>query len=173
MNWMFRGKRLDNGNWLYGTLRQEGDRSFILPDNYSVVFDAPEYHYQGMGCGIEDRGITDRYEACEYGWEEAVKRYNEVLPEWVEVIPETAGMGVEIKGKWFYEGDLATAIWYDGDEPTLKLTGEIIFSEGWKCFCIWDGDNKTISELNTAGHEYWTLEKFGNKWDNTELDAGE
>jgi hypothetical protein len=25
------------------------------------------YHHAGMGCGIEDRGITDRYAACEHG----------------------------------------------------------------------------------------------------------
>lgn len=37
-----------------------------------VEFDYPEYHEQGMGCGLEDRGITDRYEACRYGFQEAV-----------------------------------------------------------------------------------------------------
>lgn len=36
--------------------------------------DYPEYHYQGMGCGLEDRGITDRYEAMQYGWDEAIER---------------------------------------------------------------------------------------------------
>lgn len=89
-----------------------------------------------------------------------------------KVDPSTVGMGVEIDGKWYFEGDLVTAIWYDSDEPALKLTGEIIFSEGWKCFCIWDGDSKTISELNAAGHEDWTLGKIGTKWDNPELGAG-
>ena len=34
--------------------------------------DWPEYHEQGMGCGLEDRGITDRYEAMRYGWDEAL-----------------------------------------------------------------------------------------------------
>lgn len=34
----------------------------------------PEYHYTGMGCGIEDRGITDRYDAMYYGWECAMDR---------------------------------------------------------------------------------------------------
>ena len=41
----------------------------------------PEYHSQGMGCGLEDRGITDRYDAMEYGWNEAMERvYSEVIP---------------------------------------------------------------------------------------------
>lgn len=39
------------------------------------------YHYQGMGCGIEDRGIHDRYAACEYGWECAMERVAERFPE--------------------------------------------------------------------------------------------
>ena len=38
-----------------------------------------EYHTQGMGCGLEDLGITDRYEAMNYGWEEAMKRVEEAL----------------------------------------------------------------------------------------------
>lgn len=41
----------------------------------------PQYHHQGMGCGLEDRGITDRYEAMRYGWDEAMERiYGEVIP---------------------------------------------------------------------------------------------
>lgn len=40
----------------------------------------PEYHYQGMGCGLEDRNITDRYEAMAFGWEQAIERvYSEVV----------------------------------------------------------------------------------------------
>ena len=41
----------------------------------------PQYHAEGMGCGLEDRGITDRYDACRYGWDEAMERvYGEVIP---------------------------------------------------------------------------------------------
>jgi len=36
----------------------------------------PEYHEQGMGCGLEDQGITDRYEACRYGYEQALEDVN-------------------------------------------------------------------------------------------------
>lgn len=46
----------------------------------------PEYHYQGMGCGLEDRGIIDRYEAMQYGWNEAIERvYSEVIPTLEEI----------------------------------------------------------------------------------------
>lgn len=41
----------------------------------------PDYQYDGMGCGIEDRGIVDRYESARYGWDEAMERmYSEVIP---------------------------------------------------------------------------------------------
>ena len=37
------------------------------------------YYSEGMGCGLEDREITDRYEACEYGWNEAIESVIEVF----------------------------------------------------------------------------------------------
>ena len=39
----------------------------------------PEYHSQGMGCGLEDRDITDRYDAMAHGWEKCVERYAELI----------------------------------------------------------------------------------------------
>ncbi len=40
----------------------------------------PEYNEQAMGCGLEDRAITDRYAAMEYGWERAMERvYSDVI----------------------------------------------------------------------------------------------
>jgi hypothetical protein len=56
----------------------------------------PEYHDQGMGCGLEDRGITDRYDAMHHGWECAMERvYSEVIPD---VIPETPVIDVVVAG---------------------------------------------------------------------------
>jgi len=40
-----------------------------------------EYHHQGMGCGLEDRNITDRYEAMEHGFDEAIERALEAIME--------------------------------------------------------------------------------------------
>ena len=49
----------------------------------------PEYHDCGMGCGLEDRGITGRYAAMAHGWESAMERvYEEVIP-FIEDLPET------------------------------------------------------------------------------------
>lgn len=46
-----------------------------------VTIEVPEYHDEAMGCGIEDRGITDRYEAARYGWDEALTRMFEQIPD--------------------------------------------------------------------------------------------
>jgi hypothetical protein len=143
----FRGKRLDNGKWIEG--------------NYAEFVNYLD--------GVTKPGIQII--------KQVPSSFDSFIPafetELIEVMPETVGMGVEIKGKLYFEGDLAISVWYDHGELTMKLAGEIIFSEGWKCFCIWDGESKTISELNAAGHEDWALKNIGNKWDNSELGAGE
>ncbi len=52
-----------------------------IVDSVTNLDNEPQYHDEGMGCGLEDRGITDRYDACRYGWDEAVERiYGEVIP---------------------------------------------------------------------------------------------
>jgi hypothetical protein len=42
------------------------------------------YPEEGIGCGLEDVGITDRYKAASYGWSEAVERIKEVIEDYVD-----------------------------------------------------------------------------------------
>ncbi|WP_227649446.1 hypothetical protein [Klebsiella pneumoniae] len=52
-----------------------------IVDSVTNLDNEPQYHAEGMGCGLEDRGITDRYDACRYGWDEAMERiYGDVMP---------------------------------------------------------------------------------------------
>lgn len=52
-----------------------------IVDSVTNLDNEPQYHAEGMGCGLEDRGITDRYDACRYGWDEAMERvYGEIIP---------------------------------------------------------------------------------------------
>jgi len=88
-----------------------------------------------------------------------------------QVRAETVSPGIEFDGKWYFIGDLVTAVWYDYEEPAKETTGEIIFNKEWNCFCIWDEANKILNDLNAQDYYYWTLEKFGNKWDNPELEV--
>lgn len=65
----------------------------INPDNQ------PEYHDQGMGCGVEDHGYQrDGYSACAYGWESAMERvYSEVIPDAIPETPATDAFLAEVR----------------------------------------------------------------------------
>jgi hypothetical protein len=73
--------------------------------------DWPEYHYQAMGCGLEDRGITDRYEAMRYGWDQALDRVAERLDGYTH--PKSAAVP---------EGYVLVPV-----EPTIEMIAAI----GW------------------------------------------
>ena len=53
----------------------------LCADVEPFVFEEYPYHYEAMGCGLEDRNITDRYEAMAYGWERAMERAAEAIPD--------------------------------------------------------------------------------------------
>lgn len=58
----------------------------------------PEYHTQGMGCGLEDRDIRDRYDAMEYGWEQCEERVIEWLSNELEAaLTPPIGNGIYTK----------------------------------------------------------------------------
>lgn len=67
----------------------------INPDNQ------PEYHDQGMGCGVEDRSYQrDGYSACAYGWESAMDRiYSEVIPDAIPETPATDSFLAEVRAQ--------------------------------------------------------------------------
>ena len=72
------------------TLRAENERLRGKIEEIVTALDGePEYHYQGMGCGLEDRNITDRYDAMEYGWEQAMDRiYSEHINHALDLAKE-------------------------------------------------------------------------------------
>ncbi|WP_414658829.1 hNH endonuclease [Enterobacter kobei] len=76
--------------WLKGTLSAVIDRS-----------NEPDYQSIGMGCGVEDNGLqTDGYNACEYGWLEAMDRiYSEVIPDTIPETPATDAFLAEMRAQ--------------------------------------------------------------------------
>jgi hypothetical protein len=63
------------------------DEQIRVPDGEP---DWPEYHHSGMGCGLEDRGITDRYEAMQHGWDDAFERCVIAFNDWLAATPSAA-----------------------------------------------------------------------------------
>ncbi|NTG00053.1 hypothetical protein G6L30_07955 [Agrobacterium rhizogenes] len=54
----------------------------VINEALAALDGEPEYHYSGMGCGLEDRNIHNRYDAMHHGWDCALERaYGEhVIP---------------------------------------------------------------------------------------------
>lgn len=80
-----------------------------LKDTLSAVIDRsnePDYQSIGMGCGVEDNGLqTDGYNACEYGWREAMDRiYSEVIPDTIPETPATDAFLAEVRAQAHKEG---------------------------------------------------------------------
>jgi len=46
-----------------------------------ITIELPDYNASAMGCGLEDRNITDRYEAMRYGWDCAMERVFAQIPD--------------------------------------------------------------------------------------------
>ena len=58
---------------------QQGAAYAALPEPLEI--DWPELHSQALGCGVEDRGLHNRYECAEYGWQDGVDKCAERVPE--------------------------------------------------------------------------------------------
>ena len=65
----------------YSTLLDTAKWMAELEGQEPVQLDEPDYHWEAMGCGLEDRNITDRYEAMKHGWDCAMDRMFEQISE--------------------------------------------------------------------------------------------
>ncbi|HFT4637902.1 TPA: hypothetical protein ACHT54_005351 [Klebsiella pneumoniae] len=95
-----------------------------IVDSVTNLDNEPQYHDEGMGCGLEDRGITDRYDACRYGWDEAMERvYGEVIPCADELdFSATDRIVAGIKADGVEE--FAVKLRIPGDDPFLDAVAE-------------------------------------------------
>ena len=99
---------MGTGDWIIGAAVCIGDKAHILGSE-NLFPERPAYHGMAIGAGLEDADITDRYEAAAYGWTEALDRYEEKFPEWIEVVPETVTRCTDkhdIPGNVLFEGDV-------------------------------------------------------------------
>lgn len=121
-------KKLAESEAKLAALAAENSAMKQIIESVTDLNNEPQYHAEGMGCGLEDRDITDRYDACRYGWGEAMERiYGEVIPCAEEIaFPATDAFLAEVRAEAF--NDLCVALVKnatvagldDGDTVTVK-----------------------------------------------------
>jgi len=104
----------------------------VLKEALTAVIDRssePEYHYAGMGCGVEDNGLqADGYSACEYGWREAMQRvYSEVIPDAFPETPATDAAIAALRAEAF--NDLCKAFVLHKQSACLDDTDKVSVRE--------------------------------------------
>ena len=140
---LFRGKRLDNGEWVYG----------------SFCMDALE-QFNGL-CGVDGfirlydkgKGKMQTYEVDR----ETVGQYTGLMDK---------------NGKRIFEGDIVAQNWYDYDEPRDDSFGKVVFCEYDCSFSVMDVNKDGFMPLGRCGSYHWEVEVIGNIHDNPELLKG-
>ena len=158
----FRGKEVETGKWVYGKLIENKNKGKGLFSGYHYIvpFDITPYggnmkHTMAQG-GYPDYSDDD-YSRC---W----KVREAVTISVIEVDNDTIGQYTGLKdknGKEIYEGDILKI-----DCPTMKMTGEIKYSEMSAMFYIYDEIDDIEETLWYQEEEY---EVIGNIYDNSEL----
>ena len=161
----FRGLRVGGKGWAYGSLINCMNGVFILDESTDLEL-RPEYHQQGMGCGIEDRNIINRYDAAEFGWDRCIDRFEQCLPEYIEVIPETVGQFWKRGQHEFYGGDLFYAeASPSGSNEKRRMLCMVQDAEDGMQVVVWhEGEWWHYGSLNLVN-----IERVGNIHENPEL----
>jgi len=132
----FRGKRVDNEKWFEGDL---------------------------VRCSGKHAYIIGYFEKGEYLPKEDLCACKCVVHK---VKLETVGMGIEIDGKWYFEGDVCSFV-FDGNNRIESIA----FVNGSLCLgcCMSLRQSQIDYHKETKG----SLEIIGNIWDNPELLGGQ
>lgn len=134
---LFRGKRIDNCEWVYG----------------SFCMDAIE-QFNGL-CGVD--GFI-----CLYDKEKGKMQTYEVDRK---TVGQYTGLK-DKNGKRIFEGDIVTQNWYDYDEPSDDSFGEVVFCEYDCSFSVMDIQKDGIDPLGRCHAYHWEAEVIGNIHDN-------
>ena len=141
---LFRGKRLDNGEWVWGDLIAS---NLISPDRNGELYINGKY-VDGMVWG----------EGCFYRIAQST-------------IGQYTGL-MDKNGKRIFEGDIVAQNWYDYDEPRDDSFGKVVFCEYDCSFSVMDVNKDGFMPLGRCGSYHWEVEVIGNIHDNPELLKG-
>ena len=76
--------------------------------------------------------------------------------------------------KWIYENDIISINTYSYMEPEEDYFGQVVYSEGWSCWCIQQPDDEKPIPLCECEGSYQTdIFVYGNAFDNPELMSGQ
>ncbi len=149
---LFRGKRVDNGEWVYGYLLEAVNCNTDKKSTFIMEQDATYYGYGEFACSFE------------------------VIPE---TVGQFTGL-TDKNGKKIFEGDIVKATYtekrqYQGIsyQDEHSCVEEVIYNEKSACFMlkIMCEDIPLYRPLHNFGSvaNIKELEVIGNKWDNPEL----
>lgn len=155
---LFRGKRIDNGEWVEGSFLRDGEahrlaRQEGLP--FSDCYIVPKTERDNVRTYLTQGILLDTIAH--------------------HVIPATVGQytGLQDKnGKRIFEGDIVAQSWYDFDEPADDCFGEVIYSVADCSFSVLDLNKNEIMSMGQGISYHWEAEVIGNIHDNPELMEG-
>ena len=145
---LFRGKRLQGGNWLEGYFfksdinkreRESGKASLIFTPDCDTFITVPECHNSFMVAS--------------------------------DTVGQYTGM-TDKNGKRIFEWDIVAQNWYDYDEPRDDSFGKVVFCEYDCSFSVMDVNKDGFMPLGRCGSYHWEVEVIGNIHDNPELLKG-
>lgn len=149
----FRGKRKDNGEWMYGNL-------FVPNKMVSGVYICPDTTYVNFAPGIED--VVPLIEAIKHGC--TLGRFIEVNPE---TIGEYTGL-LDKNDKEIYEGDFINC--NESEAGITKREMKNCLVTWSKVLCAYDYcPNGKTSQPHQLICYALSREIIGNKFDNPEL----
>lgn len=141
---LFRGKRMDNGEWVEGWYQPETTIK----------------HWNGIQ---ETVGVTIAYKVEDGFLEDTL-----VDPP---TVGQYTGL-TDKNGKRIFEGDIVAQNWYDYDEPRDGSFGNVEFCEYDCSFSVMDVNKDGFMPLGRCGSYHWEVEVIGNVHDNPELLKG-
>lgn len=146
----YRGKRIDNGKWVYGEKLTIGNKTIIVPSGASISITAEHNVCEGASYGFGE--VSHSYEGSGSCWP-------------VEVHPDSVGQWTgkqSVQEKDMFGGHIVNA--YDGNAE-LVGTGEIVWLTD---HCIWYIAGNIHNGLGDVLIDDY-LEIIGNTTDNPEL----
>lgn len=138
---LFRGKRLDNGEWVEGAFLNDRDGAFYICPAASDISYGDGGNRRRIGCWYK----VDPSTVCQY-------------------------IGLKDKnGNRIFDGDIVAQNWYDYDELRVDSFGNVEFCEYDCSFSVMDVNKDGFMPLGRCGSYHWEVEVIGNVHDNPEL----